>query len=514
MTNTKMSSEDCNTLRLDSAKNMTVCGQICLRDFEPFEIYGAECVGLPSGVSFEYRYAECITFHDGIPYPDILSNGKTVSVKSHCTQVIWVSFAVSEAANRGDYEISVAVKTSGGEFRATVNLTVYSVTLPEPKNGAFSHEYFFSATEYFSYKNESTDIAERLDGFYRYERYSDQWWSLMETIAKTMKDLRANVFWLPSLELLCDAGSRRVGAKEWQLNFELIDRMVEIFLKNGSFYRIVIKDHIDPADGTEIKAIDENGKLCRFKVFDEDSEAWASAFYGGLYRHFSEKGWLHLLFMHLQDEPHHTQYWKWAREKCRVYLPGISCGEPLDTHEVATQMDGFFDLYIPRIDIYAKDPDFYRQRQKEGKALWCYTCCYPEEHHWLNRFIDQPHVYCRLIPWACFSQGITGYLHWGFNYWDSEILSGVQPGARFKGDGFIVYPDAENNSLALSARAVATRDGIQEYELLVMLAEKAPKKAKEISESVAKDFTDFSHDVDTVNEARRAVLTTLESVES
>ena len=128
---------------------------------------------------------------------------------------------------------------------------------------------------------------------------------------------------------------------------------------------IGIKDHVDPADGKAIKSMDENGKLCRFDVFTEESEAWAQTFYSALYQHFKEKGWLSMLFMHLQDEPHTTQYWQWAREKCRVYMPDVPCGEPLDMHSVATQMDGYFDLYIPRVDIYHEDIQYYKEKQRK-----------------------------------------------------------------------------------------------------------------------------------------------------
>ncbi len=500
---------DSAVLSLDSAKNMTVSGQICLRDYEDFDVFGVEAEKLPSNVEFFYRFAECITFHDGVPYPDILSNKKEIHVKSHSTQSIWVVFTVLENADVGESDIVLRVKTSAGDFYANVRLKVYSVTLPPPKVAALSQEYFFSATEYFSYKDVRLDVADRLPNFYKYERYSEDWWDLMRTVAKTMRFMRANVFWLPTMELLIDAGSKRIGKREWVLNFELVDKMIELFLENGSFYRIVIKDHIDPADGKAIKSIDENGKMCRFEVFTEDSEAWAQTFYSSLYQHFNEKGWLSMLFMHLQDEPHTSEYWQWAREKCRTCMPNVLCGEPLDMHSVAKQMEGYFDLYIPRVDIYHEDIEFYKKKQEQGAELWCYTCCYPEEHWWLNRFIDEPQIYCRQILWACFSQGITGYLHWGFNFWDSPILAGIQPGARFKGDGFIVYPDGENNTLALSVRLMATLDGAQEYELLSLLGQKNEDKAKELAFSVAKDFTDFSKDETCADKARRTLLNLL-----
>jgi hypothetical protein len=90
-------------------------------------------------------------------------------------------------------------------------------------------------------------------------------------------------------------------------------------------------------------------------------------------------------------------------------------------------------------------------------------------------------------------------------------LYGLVPHARFKGDGFIIYPDVENNSCKMSVRGVATRDGIQEYELLSMLAEKDKKLALKISKSVAKNFDEFNHDENSIDIARAKILNALEN---
>ena len=73
LTNARPGKEDCATLDLYSARNMTVSAQICMRYHLGFEILGVQATNLPKGVTFSYNYAECITFNDGIPYPDILS---------------------------------------------------------------------------------------------------------------------------------------------------------------------------------------------------------------------------------------------------------------------------------------------------------------------------------------------------------------------------------------------------------------------------------------------------------
>ena len=126
----------------------------------------------------------------------------------------------------------------------------------------------------------------------------------------------------------------------------------------------------------------------------------------------------------------------------------------------------------------------------------------------MNKFIDLPPLYSRLMKWACFTHGITGFLHWGFNHW-GRGLYGMDPDARFKGDGFIVYPDAERNSLMLSARGLSTIEGLQDWELLNLLREKNPAAAKAISRRIAFGFTDLHATAREVEAARAEVLTLL-----
>jgi hypothetical protein len=138
--------------------------------------------------------------------------------------------------------------------------------------------------------------------------------------------------------------------------------------------------------------------------------------------------------------------------------------------------------------------------------VWCYSCCFPEENWWLNKFIDLPHSYSRMIKWACYSQDITGFLHWGFNYWGEKTIYGIQPAARYKGDGYIVYPDVEHFDVLHSNRGVATREGLYDWELLHILAQKDAAAAMAISLSVARTFEDFTDDAENLDAARMKLL--------
>ncbi len=504
---TRKHQQDSPIFLLSSARNMFTSFQICLRNVDTsFDISSVELPCTPTGISCEYYFTDYIVFNDGVPYPDIISTKDSVHVLRNTTQSIFVRFYASADANAGTYKLPISIKTSEGLFSSAVTLTVYPVALPEPKSSHIYHEYFFDPMILCAPSNEIDKKI--MPTQYPYEAYSEKFWSLMGDFAKKFRELRVNCLHVPVLRLLCDGGSKRINTAKWDFSYELLDKFIEFFILNGSVKKLSIKALIASVSGETINSIDENGAVIALNVFTPEADAWAKAIYGGIYSHFKEKGWLDMLQMRLEDEPHSSEYWKWAREKCRAFMPRIICGEPLDTHSIARELENECDQYIPRIEVYEEGKDYYLERQKAGDQVWCYSCCYPEATGWMNKFIDLPCLYSRLMAWACFSHGIEGFLHWGSHYWNSKLY-GLDQDARFKGDGFIVYPDVENNCLLHSARGFATCDGFQDWELLLMLKKEHPEAASAISHRIAKSFTDLSATALDVDSARTELLTLL-----
>ena len=118
-------------------------------------------------------------------------------------------------------------------------------------------------------------------------------------------------------------------------------------------------------------------------------------------------------------------------------------------------------------------------------------------------------AHSRLIYWACYAQGITGFLHWGLNHWSVNGY-GMFPGARFKGDGYIVYPDAERNGVKHSIRSLASGEGLQDVELLYMLEKKHAPWAKAMAYRIARSFTDYTSDAREIDRARTEILELLD----
>ncbi|MBQ8642484.1 MAG: DUF4091 domain-containing protein [Clostridia bacterium] len=490
--NLRKDRDDVSFLSLVSGRNMHASGQILVREHWNFSVKSMEITGIPAEWVTFYRQ-EYTTYNDGMPYPDRLSPVLAGEVKSHVTQSLWVVVCVPADAEAGLYKGEVTVYTEGSDNpKIPVTLQVFPVTLPDAADGTYDHEYFFTYTD-----------MSRFDA--SIERYSERWWNIMTSYAKAMKRLRVNNLDLTLLGLLAGEGTYRTGVDTWQFNFERADAFIEHFFAHGSFRRIVLGAPTSSLMADKTYAVDENGKGLTLDTRSEEGEAFLRAYFAAVREHFTEKGWYDITATHLSDEPHESGNWLWLRSLVAEVCPGMPITEPMDTYEPTLDMAEACDEFIPRLEVYEQGKDFYDKRAAAGKRLWCYSCCFPEQHWFLNKFIDLPHHWSRLIHWACYSNNITGFLHWGFNYWGGEMY-GIAPMARFKGDGFIVYPDKENECVQFSNRALATWEGIEEYELMRILAEKQPETVKAVCTGMAAGFHEFEADPDALDCARNELF--------
>ncbi len=496
--NARPDQDDAAVLWLHAAKNGHACGQIFLRDVQDLTIEEITAEGASDGVSVAFYLQGSEVFSDGVPYPDRMDPFAPCTVKAHTAQGIWLVAAAAANAVPGSRHFTVSIRTDQGEVTAAVHLQVYNVTLPAPAQAPFDHEYFFTpdAVPYYGEK---------------YAMYLPAWWDLMANYARAMADLRVNAMYMTVHNYLPGPGTRRTGPTSWELNFDRMAQVVDHFWKHGSFKRLTIGAPLQSLTGNTVPAFDENGEPITLDTRSPEGEAYIRTLLTGLGEYLAHSGHLDHAVMHLADEPHETVNWLWMRELVREIIPSLPVSEPIDVYESALEMADACDEFIPRLEVYEQGRDFFEKRQQTGKKVWCYSCCYPEHPWYLNKFVDLPTRYSRLLKWACYAQGITGFLHWGFNHWGGEMY-GLTPVSRFKGDGYIVYPDAENGTVRHSARGLATMEGIEEYELLTIAAQKAPDAPKALAVGMARSFCDFEKDPNALDAVRAKLLALCEAL--
>lgn len=504
-----------DTIIFDAARNEYESAQILLRSDKSFTIKALSFTDLTCEVNYipgnciKYNFQDYIFYNDGINYPDPLLNSTSIDINENETQGIWITVYVPKEAASGDYTGKVTVHTSEGDFEVAIKLMVYSVQLPDSNEGEFTMEYwsFFTGAWYHGY-SEATFIK----NYYGYNKYSDEWWTVIDKAAENMKEHRINVLLVRTQDLLLDAGTSVDMEGNYTFNWSLFDKYIQHFLDKGVIKKLVGFQLLEQFSVDHVHVIkrdsEGNMKIINELVGSKCAENWLDQYLPALRAHLKEKGWLNIWIQHIADEPNHNpDAWVSTREKVRKYIPEIKCSEALDVTKLNDQLIGHIDLWVPRAEQYDENVDFFNTRKEAGDEVWTYTCCEPSPKYFLNKFIDRPYWYSRLLSWGCYKYGLSGFLHWGYNYWDeSDTNFGLNPSANFKGDGFIVYPDAANKTIKNSVRLIATRDGVEDYELFKILERKDPVLANKIVNSVFTNFSYFSANTKRMKEMRKELL--------
>ena len=435
-------------------------------------------------------------------YPDCLQEVQSIDVAAMSNQPVWVSYAVPRDAADGKYSATIVFsgKANGKRFKIArqVNVKVYPVTLPEQT--LWVTNWFTSASEVFS----------RMNGNEPVEPYSDRYFELLEPMARLMRAHGQNMYnfwdWAGWEGRNLGLYNVKLNGTQYSFDFTKFDKMVELLMREGGLKRIEgghLADRMQGNWGGDFYVFVPNeGK----KPFDDEmAQNYLSQFLPALYNHLKTKGWDKIYVQHIADEPIAENAASYIRiaEFVKQHMPGI----PIIEACMHSQLANTIDVWVPILDQYHRDYAFYQERQAAGDEVWFYTCVGPQGNY-ANRFLEQPLVQTRLLHWINYRYGATGYLHWGFNWWQnmnatSDAVTGDFPG----GDAFIVYP-AEGKVYS-SIRLAAMRDGIADYELLKLLEQKSPEKAKELARAIIHNFDSYNSNVQAFRATRLKLLKAL-----
>jgi hypothetical protein len=119
----------------------------------------------------------------------------------------------------------------------------------------------------------------------------------------------------------------------------------------------------------------------------------------------------------------------------------------------------------------------------EVENMWVYYCV-SQNKDVANRFITLPSLRSRVLGHQLFAFDVKGFLHWGFNFYNSyHSLRPIDPfrdtcgaGAFPAGDPFIVYPGEDGHPL-LSIRFKVLAAAIADYRAMQALREVAGRDA-------------------------------------
>ncbi len=496
---------------LVAARGQHVALQVALRAAARVEAVSAECLPLagPGGrLEAEVRVNAVGLVvvgspTDGVPddervgeapgwYPDPLLE-LPVTLEAGRTRSVWVTLHVPREAAAGRYRTSVVLKQAGAE-RARVPFVLRVAAAQVPEERTLRVTNWFRLDDRHARQFYGPSVAQ----------FSEPWWTLVGNLARVMAEYRQSVVLTPTLELV----ELLPGDGEPRYGFDRFDRWVETFRKAGVIGFIEGGHLLDRKGGYDEPLVvpvlaREAGEGRTLQVPPEDPRAtrFLDAFLPALFRHLQEKGWTRLYLQHVLDEPHGSEPAAYARVAAlvRKHLPGVPTIDAIDAKDVPLALREASDIWVPQLGRFDEQTAMLAERQKSGREVWFYTCLFPRGRY-PNRLMDLPLVKTQLLHWLNFRYALTGFLHWGWNFWGPEPMKDTQPVINLNqtllpsGDAYIVYPDREHLSVRPSIRLEAMRAGIEDYEMLVALARRDPTAAMALAREAVPSFTDYVRD--------------------
>jgi hypothetical protein len=441
-----------------------------------------------------------------VELPDPLFPGRELALEAGKTECFWLAVRVPATAKPGEYSSRIVVSGDGTSVEMPLLLKVHPVTVP--------FECSLLLTNWFAARPKELGFGDVPAG-------SDAWFASVDLLFDSMWDHRQNMFWTPLRPPWIKPSVTASG--ELGFDFTLFDAWVEAFSRPRGGAR---KTYIEGQPIATRKGYDGHVKARVWRVVDgQPKEALLEAddpearegyrdFLVALRMHLKEKGWIDRFRIHITDEPHRHQLKPYAviAGYVRQFAPEFRIMEALDVRDDFAFFEKNCDVWVPQLGRFDQSLSRLQARLATGKEVWFYTCLFPNGAY-PNRFVDYPLVKTRILHWINFRWGFTGYLHWGFNQWRGGApLKNLEPphGASFlpPGDGWIVYPG--ERQLIDSMRYEAMRDGVEDFELLRLLATKHPEKAREIAKDTIRTFTDYVRDEETFRAQRLKLLEAFE----
>ncbi|MEU4191552.1 glycoside hydrolase domain-containing protein [Kribbella sp. NPDC026611] len=515
-------------IRLDTAKNDIEGAQIVLRGPAAFTVTGIDFTPLagPSDtipvselsynpVGYEYLNKPSAEVYPTIrkapgDFPDRLLNETSIAVPADQTQSLWVRVHVPATAAGGIYRGLALVRTTNGDIGVPIAVNARNVVIPPANQSEFTNVMW---TNFLGLTSWDIGKGDTIKLFYGYDRYSPDWWQLIDNWADVMKKYRQNNLQLPMINLLTDGGSTVDAAGKYTFNWSRFDQVVQRFLDKGVVHTLEgftqagaqtpERNSRFPVWLEEVVPKQAGSQIPDYVWWDRpEADNWYSQFYPALRQHLVDKGWKDKFWTHVSDEPRSDvagATWFQIADKVRKYYPDVKLADAT-TFDTSWDLVQKADIAIPKMTLYTDLPAAFDDQRRAGKPLWLYNCMGPGADYF-NRFIDQQQWQQRQTMWFSYSRGVTGYLHWAYNNWQFDINAQDQ-----KGDGYIVRPDKAHHTIELSTRYEALRDGMEDWEVLNKLGKTNPGLAHDLAVAVAQNGNKYSRDVSYMQRVRAMVL--------
>ena len=429
------------------------------------------------------------------PFPvfDILQpmdeGGNVVEKETTAFYVCWKILPETEP---GVYEGVLRLQIGGEQARVLARITVHRATLPQRGR--------LSATNWYRIKNISL--------FYGLEEFSDAWFDMFEKMLVLMRRTRQTHLLIPLLAI--DVKEHQPG--HYRFDFTNMEKIIRLALKMG--FTTLELGHLCnrnyAADEPYWLFYSPEGK----KIYANTQEGYTflAQFLPAWVSFLKKNGWYDCSVQHVGDEPGPSKMNEY-RILCgivRKFMPGVKLFDAV----MHTELEGSVDYWVLQNWHYQNQREIYEHYRSLGDEIWQYTCCSPRGK-WLNRLLDGELLRPRLLHYGNYLFNLPGYLHWGFNCYEGgmdhlrkQMCALTHDDVNYwpAGDTNITYPGNAHGPW-MSVRAERMRAGIEDCELMWMIADHDKSKADALCRNVFQSFNEYTTDVNAFEKNYVALLT-------
>lgn len=411
-------------------------------------------------------------------FPDLLKDIKDGKLRliSGYWQALHFTFDLRNAGktklNFGKNNLIVTIKTEGNEYKKEIELEVLRGELP--RLSIYHTEWFH---------------ADCLADYYGVESLSERHWEIMANFIRHYGKSGMNTILVPTFTppLDTEVGGERTtvqlvevhkNGSSYSFNFDKVKRFIDICLESGIEYFEIAHLFTQWGANAAPKVMAyTDGELKKIFGWETDSEGeeytrFLSFYLPALIKKLDEWGLNGRVFFHLSDEPDENCIEKYSRLRKRIapYLGGYPILDAVSRYSFVER--GIVDRPVPGNNHL--EPFL----ENKVKGLWTYYCC-AQGDKVPNRFMSMPSVRNRIMGVLIYYFDIKGFLHWGYNFYNSQYsIEHINPyavtdagGAFQAGDAFLVYPGVDGKPED-SLRMMALNEGFQDYRALVKYEEK------------------------------------------
>ena len=415
--------------------------------------------------------------------PDMLLPMEGKDAFMHLTNqagAIWVKADVPENTPAGVYPITV--KLHAATVKEEMDLEATMVLEVTGRNILPQKTLF---TQWF--------YADCIADVHKVEIYSEAHWALIEKYIALARQLGLNMLLTPIVTPPLDTavGTQRPNVQlvkiekqgqKYRFDFRLLKRWVDLCRKHGieNFEMSHLFSQWGLSATPNIWVTEDGQEKLLFgwhvPAKSEEYRAFLGQFLPALIDWLKAEGIKDRCWFHISDEPHaeHIENYSYAKDLIVPLIDGCTTMDALSDYD-------FYERGLVQIPV-TKNDHIEPFLEHKLPRQWVYYCC-SQNQLVGNRYLAQPSYRNRILGLQIYKFGCEGFLHWGFNFYNSRrSLKNINPFMYTggdqgfpSGDPFSVYP--VEGGVVPSLRAVIFKEALGDIEVCRTLESYIGKEA-------------------------------------